>query len=300
MASSAAGRAGLDTAAEGALRAEILASFSRLRAALREYVSQAFARQNLEYMRELAADALADKPLQQMTEREMAELHREVERLARLLRARLARRPERARRGRLDLRRTLRRSLATGGVPFELHRRKRRLHKPRLVVLCDVSDSVRAVSRFMLQLVYTLQELFDRVQSFAFVAELGELTELFRQYDLERAIELTYAGAVVSTFANSNYGRTLEQFTARHLDKVSARTTVIIIGDGRNNYHPSRAALLGDIRRRARQVLWLNPESPAVWGFGDSAMREYEPHCDRVMVVRNLAGLRKVIDHLIL
>jgi hypothetical protein len=300
MAGAAAERAGLDDAAKGALRAEILASFTRLRADLRAYVTQAFARHNLEYKRELALDALAQKPLQQMSEREVAELLREVERLARLLRARLAQRPERTRRGRLDLRRTLRRSLATGGVPFELFRRERRPHKPRLVVLCDISDSVRNVSRFMLQLVYTLQELFDRVQSFAFVAELGELTELFRQYDLERAIELTYAGAVVSTFASSNYGRTLEQFKARHLDKVSARTTVIVIGDGRNNYHPSRASLLGEIRRRAKQVLWLNPESPSAWGFGDSAMREYQPHCDRVMVVRNLEGLRKVIDHLVL
>lgn len=300
MAARAAGGLGLGQETGEALKAELAKGFARLRQALRAYVQQAFARQNIDYMRELAIETLAEKPLAQLSESEVAELRREVMRLARLLRARLAQRPEVQKRGRLDLGRTLRRSLATGGVPFALHIRRRRRHKPRLVVLCDVSDSVRNVSRFMLQLVYTLQELFDKVQSFAFVAELGELTDLFRQYDLERAIELTYAGTVVSTFANSNYGRTLEQFTARHLDKVTARTTVMIIGDGRNNYHPSRASLLGDVRRRARQVLWLNPESPAVWGFGDSAMREYEPHCDRVMVVRNLEGLRKVIDHLVL
>jgi uncharacterized protein with von Willebrand factor type A (vWA) domain len=194
--------------------------------------------------------------------------------------------------------RTLRRSLATGGVPFVLRRRRRHPHKPRLIVLCDISDSVRNVSRFMLQLVYALQELFARVHTFAFVAELGELTALFRQYDLERAIELTYEGAVVSTFANSNYGRTLQQFAAGHLDKVTSRTTVMIIGDGRNNYHPSHAAVLSEVRRRAKKLLWLNPEVPSMWGLGDSAMGEYQPHCDRVLVVRNLDGLRKVIDHL--
>lgn len=299
MAAAAAGRAGLGDAAREALRAEILQRFGRLRQALRSYVSQALSRQNLDYRRELAISALADKPLAQLSEREIAELRRELARMARILRARLALRREHLRRGRLDLSRTLRRSLASGGVPFRLATRRRKPHKPRLLVLCDISDSVRNVSRFMLQLVYLLQELFERVHSFAFVADLGELTGLFRTHDIERAIELAYSGAVVSTFANSNYGRTLAELAARHMDKITPRTTVLVIGDGRTNYHPSRADILAALRRRARRVLWLSPEPPAAWGLGDSAMREYEPHCDRVMVARTLDGLRKAIDHLV-
>lgn len=290
----------LDEQAADAVQGVVLSGFTDLRQRVRAYVAQAFARGNRDFSRQLTLDSLTDKPLMQLSQKEIAELRQEVTRLAEKLRAKLAQRPERGTRGRLDLRRTLRRSLATGGVPFDLPHRRRKPHKPRLVVLCDISDSVRAVSRFMLQLVYTLQELFDRVQSFAFVAELGELTELFRHYKLERAIELAYAGTVVNTFANSNYGHTLQQFAARHTDRITRRTTVIIIGDGRNNYHDSHAWVLEDMHRRAKQVLWLNPEPPSMWGFGDSAMKEYEPHCDRVLVVRNLRGLRTVLDHLII
>jgi uncharacterized protein len=185
-------------------------------------------------------------------------------------------------------------------VAFELKTRKRRVERPRLVILCDVSDSVRNVSRFMLELVYTLQELFEKVRSYVFVSDLGEITELFRQHDLEQAVALAYSGGVINVAANSDYGRALEQFARRHLDSLSSRTTVIVIGDARNNYHPPNADALAEIRRRAKRLLWLNPEQPAAWGFGDSAMRDYEPHCDRVVVAHNLESLRKVVDGLVL
>jgi uncharacterized protein with von Willebrand factor type A (vWA) domain len=293
------GARGLTEAEIGVVRDAVAKNLARLRAAIRDYVRGEFERQNLDYFQQMAARTLAEKPLSQLSDAEVAELRGEVARLARILRARVQLAPKVHRRGRLDVRRTLRRSLATGGVPFELRRRERRRRKPRLVVLCDISDSVRNVSRFMLQFVYTLQELFDRVQSFAFVSELGETTDLFRRHELDRAVELTYQGAVINVFANSNYGRVLEQFRAGHMDKVTPRTTVIVIGDGRNNYHPSQHAILGDIRRRAKQILWLNPEAPAAWGFGDSAMREYEPHCDKLVVAHNLHSLRKVVDELL-
>jgi hypothetical protein len=246
-----------------------------------------------------AAHRLAERPLGALTEAEVAELRVEVGRLARLLRARIHLEPPAPRRGRLDSRRTLRRSLATGGIPFEVHLRQRRPRRPRLVVLCDISDSVRTVSRFLLELVYAIEAEFDRVSSFAFVAELGELSRLFRENKVERALELAYGGAVVNVFANSNYGQVLASFAERHLGRVTGRTTVLIIGDGRNNYHPARADALATIRRRARQVLWLNPEPSTVWGFGDSAMREYAPHCDRIAVARDLDSLRRVIDELV-
>lgn len=275
-------------------------NLARLRTDVRDHVQAEFQRQNVDFMRRLTVGSLVEKPLGQLTHDEVDSLREEVARLAEVLRARISLRPKVDRRGRLDLRRTLRRSLATGGVPFEVIRRRRRRHKPRLVVLCDISDSVRNVSRFMLQLSYALQKAFDRVYSFAFVAELGELTELFRIHDIDRALELAYTGAVCNVFANSNYGSALRAFRARHLDKVTPRTTVLVIGDGRNNYHAAHADVLGDLARRARQVWWLTPESPAAWGFGDSAMHEYAPHCDRVVVVYNLESLRKVVDELVM
>jgi len=289
-----------DARALAVLREFAQNNFELVRRALREYVEEEFRRQNLDYMDDLAVRALADKPLTRLSDAEIAGLRREVRRLALKLRARVSLRPKLRKRGRLDLRRTLRRSLAAGGVPFVLEHRERERRKPRLVVLCDISDSVRNVSRFMLQFVYTLQELFDRVYSFAFVAEIGELSDLFRRHDLDRAIDLAYSGAAVNVFANSDYGAVLSRFSQRHMDRVTPRTTVLVIGDGRNNYRAANAAILGDIRRRAKQLLWLNPEAPAAWGFGDSAMREYQPHCDRVVVVYNLESLRKVVDELVI
>ena len=283
----------------GLVRGLVRENVQRLRQAVREHVAREARRHNLAAMERAAARALSHKPLASLSEKEVEELRGEVERLARLLRARIHLVPRAPRRGRLDLRRTLRRSLATFGVPFEIRRRERRPRRPRLVVLCDISDSVRNVSRFLLELVYALQTQFDRVSSFAFVAELGELTRLFRTNKVDRAISLAYAGAVVNVFANSNYGRVLAAFAARHLGLISRRTTVLIIGDGRNNYHPSRADALAAVARRARQVLWLNPEPPPAWGFGDSAMREYAPLCDRVAVAHDLDSLRTVIDDLV-
>jgi uncharacterized protein with von Willebrand factor type A (vWA) domain len=235
-----------------------------------------------------------------MSPDELQRLQKEVLRLARKLRemASLRRRVER--RGRLDARRTLRASYATFGVPFRLKHRRRREERPRLVVLCDISDSVRHVSRFMLRFAYTLQDLFAKVRSFVFVSELGECTDLFSRYELDRAVDLAYAGGVVNVYANSNFGRAFRAFGERYLDAVTARTTVLVIGDGRNNYNPPEAWALAAIAERARRLLWLTPEPPASWSFGDSAMREYEPYCDRVEVVNNLASLAKVVDSLVL
>jgi uncharacterized protein with von Willebrand factor type A (vWA) domain len=168
------------------------------------------------------------------------------------------------------------------------------------VVLCDISDSVRNVSRFMLHFAYSLQDRFAKVRSFVFVSDLGETTELFASHEIGRAVELAYGGAVINVYANSNFGRAFRVFRERYLDAVTKRTTVIVIGDGRNNYHAPEAWALADVHARARAVLWLNPEPRLSWAFGDSAMRAYEPHCDRVEVVNSLASLARVVDDLVI
>jgi uncharacterized protein with von Willebrand factor type A (vWA) domain len=138
------------------------------------------------------------------------------------------------------------------------------------------------------------------VRSFVFVSDLAECTNLFQQHQIQRAVDLAYSGGVVNVYANSNFGRSFKMFEARYLDAVTPKTTVIIIGDARNNYNPPEAWALAAIKERARRVLWLNPEPPASWAFGDSAMRDYEPYCDRVETVSNLASLAKVVDTLVL
>jgi uncharacterized protein with von Willebrand factor type A (vWA) domain len=289
----------------GQERAELIgklaeAELGRLRSSVRRYVSDEFYQRHAQYIERFKQDLLAHKPFGALDERELAELRDEVMRLGRKLKQLASLRPKVERRGRLDARRTLRRSLSTGGVPFVLKHKKRRIDKPQLVVLCDISDSVRHVSRFMLQLVYLLQELFKKVRSFVFVSDLGECTTLFKEHELFRAIDLAYGGGVVNVYANSNFGRAFRLFEQRYLDAVTDKTTVIVIGDARNNYNPPEAGALAAIHERARRLFWLNPEPPLSWSFGDSAMRDYEPYCDRVEVVNNFASLAKVVDSLVL
>jgi uncharacterized protein with von Willebrand factor type A (vWA) domain len=169
-----------------------------------------------------------------------------------------------------------------------------------VVVLCDVSDSVRHVSRLMLVFVYTLQALFTRVRSFVFVSDVGEVTEAFRrERDVARAADLATAGQVVSLSGNSNYGRALVTFHAHHLAAVTRRTTVLVIGDGRSNYHPPQAWVLDDLRRRARRVLWICPEERWAWGQGDSEMPLYAAKVERVATVTTLADLEGLAEALL-
>jgi hypothetical protein len=275
-------------------------NLGRLRASVRDYVKTEFEKRNVRYTEQMRRELLAYKPFGTMSQEELMQLRREVERLARKLRTTASLRPKLKRHGRLDVRRTLRAALQTGGVPMKLKLRRRRVEKPRLIILCDISDSVRNVSRFMLQLAYTLQEMFSKVRSFVFVSDLGEATDLFSRYELQEAIERALSGDVINVFANSNYGRALRQFVDKNLEAVTSRTTVIVIGDGRSNYFPPESWALARVRARARHVLWLNPEQPSSWAFGDSAMRDYQPHTSRVDVVHNLASLQKVIDAIVL
>ena len=230
-------------------------------------------------------------PFAGLTEAEREEVRRAVRGLAERLRGAERVRRRRARRGRVDPRRTLRQSLRTGGVPFQLARRRRRRDKPRLLLLCDVSESVRAASLFLLELVHAAQELFSGTRSFVFVAELGETTRLFADLPPEAALGRIYGGGVVSLAHNSNYGRALAAFEARAGREVDRRTTVVILGDGRANYLADGADVVARLRERARQVLWICPESPGSWGSGDSAMLRYAGVATRVLVARTAREL---------
>ncbi|HET8733415.1 MAG TPA: VWA domain-containing protein, partial [Anaeromyxobacteraceae bacterium] len=169
-----------------------------------------------------------------------------------------------------------------------------------VVVLCDVSDSVRHVSRLMLLFVHTLQSLFAHVRSFVFVSDLGEVTSAFRaERDVARAADLATAGRAVSLAGNSNYGRALVTFHRRHLGAVSSRTTVLVIGDGRSNYLPPESWVLAEVRRRARRVLWICPEERWAWGSGDSEMPLYAARVDRVAVATRVSDLEAIAEALV-
>lgn len=242
---------------------------------------------------------LEDRPFHTLSRAEIELTTRAVRRLAERLKARLVRRQRSRRKGALNPIRTLRKNLTSGGVPMVPVFRSRRPLRPDVVVLCDVSDSVRNASRMMLLFMHTLQDLFSRVRSFVFVSELGEITRYFQDAKPEEAVDLALAGKVISVASNSNYGHALATFAREHLGAVSGRTTVLVIGDGRNNYNAANAWALEDVQRKARRVLWLCTEPKANWGFGDSEMRRYAKHCDQVVPVLSLADLERVADQLL-
>ena len=240
-------------------------------------------------------DDLLGSPLATLDEAEIEEVRRAVRAFVQRLRGGERVRRRRSRKGRIDAHATLRRAMRTGGVPFRLARRARRRDKPRLVLLCDVSDSVRSVARFLLELTYAAQELFDRTRTFVFVSELGETTRLFEEEPIETALARAYSGAVVPVTHNSNYGRVLRAFEERVLGDIDRRTTVVVLGDGRTNYQADAADVLDEIRARARAVVWLCPEPRAAWATGDSAMSRYAPKCTRVLEVRCARDLEEAV-----
>lgn len=236
---------------------------------------------------------LADAPFTGLTDAEVLEVRRAVRALAERLRGAERVRTRRARRGRIDPRRTLRQSLRTGGIPFQPARKRRRRDKPRLFILCDISDSVRTASLFMLELVHAAQELFSGTRSFVFVSDLGETTRLFDEFPIATALARIYGGAVVSSAHNSNYARALTAFEARYGRFIDRRATVVILGDGRANYLGDGAEVLSRLRERARAVLWICPEGQGTWGTGDSAMLRYVAVVTQVLVARTARELEE-------
>jgi uncharacterized protein len=254
---------------------------------------------HLEHTADVEALALGamTSPFAQLSEAEIDDVRRAVRRLAERLRGAARVRERHRRRGRLDPGRTMRKSLATGGVPFRPVRRDQRRDRPKLVILCDVSDSVRPASRFMLEFVYAIKELFLRTRSFVFVSEIGEVTRLFDQEEVSVAI--AKARDVINAEENSSYGRVFREFEKRYPDAVDRRTTVVILGDGRTNFQPSGAETLARIRERAKTVLWLCPEPQKSWGTGDNAMPEYASRVTDVLEVACARDLERAARELV-
>jgi uncharacterized protein len=197
-------------------------------------------------------------------------------------------------RGRIDSARTMRQSMRYDGVPFRPVSVVRAEDRPRLVILADVSLSVRASTRFTLQLVHGLQRLVPRVRTFAFVDDIVEVTDLFTEHSVEDALGLVLGGDVLDVDANSDYGNALSHFVEQFGGEVNRRTTVLLLGDGRGNGHDPRPEALADLARRAREVIWLTPESRYSWVLAGSDMSLYEPLCSRVEVVPDLTSLDRM------
>jgi uncharacterized protein with von Willebrand factor type A (vWA) domain len=203
------------------------------------------------------------------------------------------------REGRLDFRKTVRASLGTGGVPVVTHHRPRKVHKPELVVLCDVSGSVAGFSHFTLLLTQALREHFTGVRAFAFVDSTDEVTRFFRPgADVVDAVaRIGREADVVSFDGHSDYGNAFEVFADRWPAAIGPKTSLLVLGDGRTNYRPPGLPVVADLVRRSRSAHWLNPEPRRLWGSGDSAADRYGEVIDMVEC-RNAAQLAEFVTTL--
>ena len=245
-------------------------------------------------------DYLLHKQIYRITPEEIKEMRELIKRFGQKLKNRISLRKKRVRHGGIDIKRTLRSSMQYGGVPFRIFHKDRKIDRPQLVVLCDISGSVNQYSRFMLLLTYTLQGLFSKVRSFAFISTMVEITPLFMEMDPERAVNSIFDDTNFTYGWGSNYGKCFDQFMSDYSDSLTRKTTVLVLGDGRNNYQNPGLGSFIRMNELSRNVLWLNPDRKHLWNWADSVAHLYREHCTEMKEVNNFLDLSEFIDKLFL
>ncbi len=307
---------------EGRLLAGLLASYGDEPTPAQERITKAIAAQRITQIRkmieaetkrrtaeQLGRDHVQMYGIPQLSENveflrasgeQLRQMRLVVAPLARMLASRLAARRRRSRAGQIDVRKTLRKSMSTGGVPIDLVLRKPRPARPELVVLCDVSGSVAGFSHFTLLLVHALRQQFSRVRVFAFVDTTDEVTHLFGpDADLAVAVQrITREAGVYTRDGHSDYGHAFASFLDKYAGVLSPRSSLLVLGDGRNNYRNPQTDLLGHMVTASRHAHWLNPEPRHLWGSGDSAVPRYAEVVP-MHECRSARQLASVIDRLL-
>lgn len=244
----------------------------------------------------LREDFLANARLNNIPPRDFTRVRRLVQRMAKRLATRHARRRYDSHSGRLDVRKTIRQNVSYDGVPFRLAWRYTRIDRPRIMAICDVSGSVAAAAQFLLLFLYSLNEVLSDLRAFAFSSHLEEVTATLDNENWEDAVPsiLEKIG-----FRPTDYGQVLLDIEADYMDLIDRQTTVVILGDARNNDGEARTELMQKIYERAKRVIWLNPEPKPFWGTGDSEMLRYQPYCNMVRVCSTVKDLERVVDDLL-
>ncbi len=282
---------------EGQGRAQFLEGrLEALRDAVRDLVERSlilYARGETEKFRE---ELLKSARLSNLERRDLDRMRVLVRQMAKKLAARYAKTRRRRLRGQLDTRRTLRRNMGWGGIPFITVWKQKRIEKPRVMVLCDVSGSVAAMAQFLLMFLYALNEALSDIRSFAFAGSLIEVSEILEKEPVEQAI--TKIMSLIG-FGSSNYGNSLADFEDGWMRFVTNKTTIIVLGDARGNKTDPRTDILGRLSQRSKRIIWLNPEYRSAWGTGDSDMYRYAPFCNVVTVCNTLRHLERTISDIL-
>lgn len=284
------------TATNPSLAERLRAALDALREAVRDTVSQGLALYAREEAENLRNDILRNAPLARIERRQVAEMRALIRQIARRLRERYSKPRKRQRRGHLDVRRTLRRNAAWGGIPFLTAWKRKHRARPKIVALCDVSGSVAQVSDFFLLLIHSLHEVVDDVRSFAFSSHLIEVSDILEKKSPEEAMAeiMSKVG-----FGSSDYGSSLVDFEKDFMSTLTPQTTVIVLGDARSNNLDPRADILRRVSERSKRLVWLNPEGRLAWGFGDSEMQRYATFCSVVRQCATAQQLERAVSDIV-
>src|SRR5262245_42498611 len=267
-----------------------------LREQIEQFAGERIAENLSERPRGENMDNLMNRPFHALSDAEKKALQHEVKRLAAMLRTRIALRQKRAKNGQLDPKATIRTNLKYHGVPMEI-KHKDRVRKPRIVVICDISTSMRFCSELMLSFLYALQGQVRKTHAFAFINHLESISEDFNGSNADEAIQ-SVLWRMPSGSYNTDLGWSLNDFQNEYMDTLNGQTTLIMVGDGRNNYNDPRLDIFSLMSRRAARTIWLNPEPAYLW-HGDSDMPKYAPLCSNVLKVSNLKELTAAVDDLL-
>ena len=267
-----------------------------LRELVRDYVERQFLLHADVSGRRLREELLQKVKLSNVEHRNFRLVQEIVYRMAKKLVALHSRRRKVFKRGQLHVPRTLRHNMSYDGAIFDLHWKSVKVDRPRVFAICDVSGSVASYARFMLMFLYSLEEVMPKVRSFAFSSDLAEVTDLFERNKIEDAIAKTlrdYSGG------STDYGQAFADFRKLCMDDVDNRTTIVILGDARNNYGDPRTDILKEMYDRSKRVIWLNPESRSTWTTGDAEMRKYTAYVHQAEECNSLAHLNRVVGNLL-
>jgi uncharacterized protein with von Willebrand factor type A (vWA) domain len=279
-----------------ALAERLTDALEGLRGTVRETVAQALILYGREEAENLRNEILRNAPLSRIEPRQVEQMRHLIRQIARRLRERYSKPRKRQRRGHLDVRRTIRRNAAWGGVPFLTAWKRRHRDKPKIVAICDVSGSVARVSDFFLLLIHSLHEVVDDVRSFAFSGHLIEVSDILEKKSPEEAMAeiMSKAG-----FGSSDYGNSFADFENEFMSSLTPRTTVIVLGDARSNNLDPRADILRRIAERSKRLVWLNPEGRMAWGWGDSEMPRYSTFCTVVRQCATAQQLERAVSDIV-
>ncbi|TPQ35039.1 VWA containing CoxE family protein [Bradyrhizobium guangdongense] len=278
------------------LAERLRAALDGLREAVRDTVSQGLALYAREEAENLRNEILRNAPLARIEPRQVEQMRNLIRQIARRLRERYSKPRKRQRRGHLDVRRTLRRNAAWGGIPFLTAWKRKHRDRPKIVAICDVSGSVAKVSDFFLLLIHSLHEVVDDVHSFAFSSHLIEVSDILESKTPDAAMAeiMSKVG-----FGSSDYGSSLEDFEHDFMSLLTPQTTVIVLGDARSNNLDPRADILKRISERSKRLVWLNPEGRLAWGFGDSEMPRYATFCTVVRQCATAQQLERAVSDIV-